>query len=61
MTLSEAQKVADILKRADGGCPNCVGHLVELATEAFPEFEWSADDPYEDVLVKLRPTELSGV
>ena len=43
LTLEEAAKVAKIVAHADGGCPVCVGNLVNLLNEWFPEFVWTYD------------------
>lgn len=49
MTLEEAQKVAAILAKADGGCSNCYNDLMESAQEAFPAFEWTSTSRGPDV------------
>ncbi len=41
MTVDEAQKIGSIVAEADDGCKACVGDLVILLNEAFPEFVWS--------------------
>lgn len=43
MTQDEANKIAEIIACADGGCSNCVTELVELARQQFPEIEWIID------------------
>ncbi len=59
MTQDEADAVAAIIQRADGGCSSCVSHLCDLATQAEFGFvfkiegddihiEWPSDwDPEE--------------
>lgn len=44
MTLEDAQKVADIVAQADGGCSTCVGALIYDLNNAFPEFAWDFGD-----------------
>ncbi|MBB5985992.1 hypothetical protein [Sphingobium lignivorans] len=39
MTLEEAQKAADIIGTADGGCTTCINRLIKRFEAAFPEFE----------------------
>lgn len=46
MTLEEAKKVAAIIGEADGGCPVCVGRLVEATRKRFPEFRWTLKEDY---------------
>lgn len=38
MNLEEAQKIADIISSADGGCPHCVYSLGAQLQREFPEF-----------------------
>jgi hypothetical protein len=52
MTLEEAEKIATIAETADGGCPYCVGSIVEQLGEAFPEFQWNILG--NDVEVRVR-------
>lgn len=39
MNEETAKKVLEILKEADGRCPNCVSDLMVHFVEAFPEFK----------------------
>lgn len=63
MTLDEAQKVADIVQNADGGCPVCVGHLVDELGRVFPDFVWiydrNDDSYYSDHAVQVKENECS--
>ena len=38
MTLEDAQRVANIIRFADGGCSSCVQDLIERANKVWPEF-----------------------
>lgn len=40
MDLVDARKIAEIVSKADGGCPNCVEALVEQLKEKFPSIDW---------------------
>lgn len=57
VTFEEAKKVARIAGKADGGCANCVRHLVEELNKEFPEFVWDApeDAEYTDHNVTVVP------
>ena len=48
MTLDEAQKLADIISTADGGCSDCVGDLIKRLNDSFPTFvfEVTEDDRF---------------
>lgn len=48
MTLEEAQKIGDIIAKADGGCSVCVNDLCENLNEQFPEFTWVMCDWYTE-------------
>jgi glutamate formiminotransferase len=41
LDLSDAEKIAQIIRQADGGCSNCVAALVELANKTFPDFKFA--------------------
>lgn len=49
MTLDEAKTVAEIIRRADGGCSNCVSELVREANERLPQFRFAHGDERERV------------
>ena len=44
MTDAEAQTITRIIGTADGGCSNCVGSLVEILNQKFPQFKWTMED-----------------
>jgi len=39
MTPEDAEKVIQILLKADGGCPYCVGDMLQNFGDEFPEFQ----------------------
>lgn len=52
MTLEEAQKVARVVAKADGGCLDCVSSLVDKLNRELPEFEWSVPDEWYEMDVQ---------
>jgi hypothetical protein len=52
MTIDEAKIVAEIIRRADSGCSNCVSDLVEEANKRLPEFRFTQS---ESVRVTTQP------
>jgi hypothetical protein len=40
VTDDEAAKVAELIAKADGGCPYCVAILIGQARSLFPEHNW---------------------
>lgn len=42
MNSYDAQKVAELISKADGGCPYCVAILIENAKRVFPGHDWKA-------------------
>lgn len=53
MTLDEAKIVAEIIRRADRGCANCVSDLVQEANERLPEFRFTQSE--DSVRVATQP------
>lgn len=42
MEAYDALKVAELIAKADGGCPYCVAILIENASRLFPGHDWKA-------------------
>lgn len=59
MTLEEAQKIAEVISLADGGCGTCVKELCEALNQASLGFTWNIRkgywENYDDPMVVVEP------
>ena len=53
MTIEEAQKLAEMFKEVDGGCPSCVSSIFRDAQKNFPEIDWKALAPDDDIRKRM--------